>query len=246
VSRADRILEQQAYARAELCGDERWKFVIFHHPIYSSDAYHGSGYGYELIYHPIFVEAGVDIVFNGHAHNYERIEKDGIVYLVLGGGGAAPRGLAPTRVSGSVVAIENHNFYARVTAAKGEISVEIVSVAEATDTTFTPTSGELLDSFTLAASAQPAASPTAESPVPFEMQSASATLAWTVATQAEPEAALEQIPHEQAPQGLVPQELVPQEPATEERAASMPSATGILALLALLAIAAWAILRAGR
>lgn len=228
VSRADRILEQQAYARTELCGPERWKFVIFHHPIYSSDAYHGSGYGYELIYHPIFVEAGVNIVFNGHAHNYERIEKDGIVYLVLGGGGAVPRELAPTRVEGSIVAIENHNFYARVAATKDSVSVDIVSVAEATETTFTPTSGELLDSFTL------------------ETQSASATLAWTVATQTEPEAALEQVPHEQAPQGLVPQELAPQEPATEERAASMPSLAGILALLALLAIAAWAILRAGR
>jgi len=246
VTRADRILEQQAYARAELCGDERWKFVIFHHPIYSSDAYHGSGYGYELIYHPIFVEAGVDIVFNGHAHNYERIEKDGIVYLVLGGGGAVPRELAPTRVEGSIVAIENHNFYARVTAAKSGISVEIVSVAEATETTFTPTWGELLDSFVLAASAQPTASPTAESPEPLETQTASATLAWTVATQTESEVAEEQIPHEQAPQGLVLQELAPQEPATEERAASMPTLAGILALLALLAIAAWAILRAGR
>jgi hypothetical protein len=190
-------------------------------------------------------------VFNGHAHNYERIEKDGIVYLVLGGGGAVPRELAPTRVEGSIVAIENHNFYARVAATKDSVSVDIVSVAEATETTFTPTSGELLDSFTLAASAQPTASPTAESPVPLETQSASATLAWTVATQTEPEAALEQVPHEQAPQGLVPQELVPQgqvpqEPATEERATSMPSLAGILALLALLAIAAWAILRAGR
>ena len=231
VSRADRILEQQAYARAELSGPERWKFVIFHHPIYSSDAYHGSGYGYELIYHPIFVEAGVNVVFNGHAHNYERIEEDGIVYLVLGGG-AVPRELAPTRVAGSIVAIENHNFYARVTAAKDSVSVDIVSVAEATETTFTPTSGELLDSFVLVP--------------PDTPQSASGTLAWTVATQTESEAALEQIPHEQAPQGLVPQELAPQELATEEQVLTVPSVAGVLALLALLAIAAWVILRAGR
>jgi predicted phosphodiesterase len=241
VTRADRILEQQAYARAELSGDERWKFVIFHHPIYSSDAYHGSGYGYELIYHPIFVEAGVDIVFNGHAHNYERIENDGIVYLVLGGGGAAPRGLAPTRVSGSVVAIENHNFYARVTAAQGGISVEIVSVAEATDTLFAPTSGELLDSFVLVASAQPTASPTAESPAPLETQTASASLAGTAATPSESEVALGESPREQVPQGLVPQE-----PATEEQVLTAPSVAEVLALLVLLAIAAWALLRAGR
>jgi predicted phosphodiesterase len=246
VTRADRILEQQAYARAELSGPERWKFVIFHHPIYSSDAYHGSGYGYELIYHPIFVETGVDIVFNGHAHNYERIEKDGIVYLVLGGGGAVPRGLAPTRVEGSIVAIENHNFYARVTAANSGISVDIVSVAEATETTFAPTPGELLDSFVLAASTQPTALPTAEPAAPLDTQSAPATLVWTVATPMEWEVAREQVPDEQASQGLVPQEPIPQKLATEERALVTPDAAGVLALVALLAIAAWAILRAGR
>lgn len=145
-TRADRILEQQAYARAQLAGLERWKFVIFHHPVYSSDAYHGSGYGYETIYHPIFVEAGVDIVFNGHAHNYERIEKDGVVYLVLGGGGAVPRSLAPERVEGSVVAIEDRNFYARVAVDEGEVAVDVVAVARATETTFEPTPGEILDS----------------------------------------------------------------------------------------------------
>jgi predicted phosphodiesterase len=231
VTRADRILEQQAYARAELFGPERWKFVIFHHPIYSSDAYHGSGYGYELIYHPIFVDAGVDIVFNGHAHNYERIERDGIVYLVLGGGGAVPRGLAPTRVEGSIVAIENHNFYARVTAAKSGISVEIVSVAEATETTFTPTSGELLDSFVLVP--------------PDTPQSASATLAWTVATPTESQTAEALVPQGGAPEKSAALAQVSQV-AEGSMHSAMPSLAGILALLALLTIATWAILHAGR
>ncbi len=147
--RADRILEQQAWAEKELSGPERHKFVIFHHPVYSSDAYHGSGYGYEKIYHPIFVKTGVDIVFNGHAHNYERIEKDGVTYLVLGGGGAVPRGLAPKRVNGSVIAVEGHNFYARVLTMRKGISIDVVSVAEASETTFTLTPNELLDSFFL-------------------------------------------------------------------------------------------------
>ncbi|MCX6093403.1 MAG: metallophosphoesterase, partial [Candidatus Bipolaricaulota bacterium] len=148
-SRADRILEQQAWAEQELSGPERHKFVIFHHPVYSSDAYHGSGYGYEKIYHPIFVKTGVDVVLNGHAHNYERIVKDGITYLVLGGGGAVPRELAPKRVDGSVVAVEGHNFYARVSTTRKGISVDVVSIAEASETTFTLTSNELLDSFFL-------------------------------------------------------------------------------------------------
>ena len=149
-SRADRIRAQQAWAEEHLSGPEPHKFVIFHHPVFSSDAYHGGGYSYDLIYHPIFVEAGVDIVFNGHAHNYERIEKDGVIYLVIGGGGAVPRALAETHVEDSAVAVEGHNFYTRVTASPDGIDVEIPAVAVATDTTFEPVSGKILDRFTLA------------------------------------------------------------------------------------------------
>jgi len=148
-SRADQVLEQQAWAEKELSGSERDKFVVFHHPVYSSDAYQGSGYGYETTYHPIFVRTGVDIVFNGHAHNYERIEKDGVTYLVLGGGGAVPRPLAPQRVAGSIIAVEGRNFYARVTTTQQGISVDVVSVAEATDDSFRVTPDELIDSFFL-------------------------------------------------------------------------------------------------
>jgi predicted phosphodiesterase len=151
VTRADRILEQQAYARAELAVPARWKFVIFHHPVFSSDAYYGGDYSYDLIYHPIFVETGVDMVFNGHAHNYERIERDGVVYLVLGGGGATPVALAATRVEDSVTATEGRNFYASVAVTPRNVSVSVVSVAEATETTFALTPGDLLDSFTLRA-----------------------------------------------------------------------------------------------
>jgi predicted phosphodiesterase len=129
VSRVADYHAQQDWAREHLSGPESHKFVIFHHPVFSSDAFHGSGYSYDLIYHPIFVEHGVDIVFNGHAHNYERLERDGIVYLVLGGGGATPRALAEEHVTESVRAIEGHYFYARVEMVDGTIDVDIISVA---------------------------------------------------------------------------------------------------------------------
>ena len=45
----------------------------------------------------------------------------------------------------------NHNFYARVTASPDAISVDIVSVAVATDTSFVLTPAMLLDSFTIQA-----------------------------------------------------------------------------------------------
>lgn len=38
--------------------------------------------------HPLFAKHGVEIVFNGHDHDYERSTVDGILYIVTGGGGA--------------------------------------------------------------------------------------------------------------------------------------------------------------
>jgi len=246
VDRADRILEQQTYARAELAGPERWKFVIFHHPVYSSDAYHGSGYGYETIYHPIFVEAGVDVVFNGHAHNYERIEVDGVTYLVLGGGGAVPRELAPTRVAGSIVATENHNFYARISASPDEISVDIVSVAEATETTFVPTPGELLDSFTLASIDVQSATTTVQLPLSDETKTSPESLAPIVAVSSVETQTPSQMPAKAEVVSAVETETAAANPVQMQSECAMPSVTGLIALLALLAIAAWALLRAGR
>ena len=39
-----------------------------------------------------FAEWGADAVLSGHAHTYERVERDGIVYFVNGLGGAARYG----------------------------------------------------------------------------------------------------------------------------------------------------------
>lgn len=39
--------------------------------------------------HKVFKELGVKLVFSSHDHNYQRFRKDGIVYILTGGGGAA-------------------------------------------------------------------------------------------------------------------------------------------------------------
>ena len=39
-------------------------------------------------FHDLFVENGVDIVFSGHDHQYYHTVRDGIDYVVTGGGGA--------------------------------------------------------------------------------------------------------------------------------------------------------------
>jgi len=51
--------------------DATWKFVLFHHPGFSSARDHFEQQQMRLLA-PIFEKGNVDIVFNGHVHNYQR------------------------------------------------------------------------------------------------------------------------------------------------------------------------------
>ena len=65
--------------------------VTFHYPLFSTGQ-HGSDdkqVAADLV--PLFEQYGVDAVFNGHDHNYERSTVNGIRYIVTGGGGAPLR-----------------------------------------------------------------------------------------------------------------------------------------------------------
>ena len=65
-----------------------WKIAYFHHPLYSSAAAHGSQKDLQLILEPLFVKYGVNVVFQGHDHVYERIKpQQGIYYFVEGSSG---------------------------------------------------------------------------------------------------------------------------------------------------------------
>lgn len=61
--------------------------VVFHHPVLST-GHHGDELDLGPILVPLFEEYDVELVLNGHDHNYERSFKDGVYYLVVGGGGA--------------------------------------------------------------------------------------------------------------------------------------------------------------
>jgi predicted phosphodiesterase len=65
-----------------------WKIAYFHHPLYSSGGRHGSETDLRLILEPLFVKHGVNVVFAGHEHFYERLKpQQGIYYFTSGGGG---------------------------------------------------------------------------------------------------------------------------------------------------------------
>lgn len=95
--------------------DARWKFVVHHHPPYSSDendygdTWSGRGRKGDLRIRPLtklYDSHGVDLVLNGHIHSYERtwpisggrvVDDGGVVYTITGGGGGGLEAPGPTR-----------------------------------------------------------------------------------------------------------------------------------------------------
>jgi hypothetical protein len=77
---------------------EEWKICYFHHPLYSNADRHGASIDLRLILEPIFVKYGVNVVFAGHDHVYERIKpQKGIYYFVSGAAGQLRAGnMSPT------------------------------------------------------------------------------------------------------------------------------------------------------
>jgi 3',5'-cyclic AMP phosphodiesterase CpdA len=78
--------EQLAWLEKELkASSSDWKICFFHHPPYSSGEAHGSDTVLRDEIEPLFVKYGVDAVFTGHEHFYERLKpQKGIAYFISG------------------------------------------------------------------------------------------------------------------------------------------------------------------
>jgi Calcineurin-like phosphoesterase len=79
--------EQLEWIEKELANsDSPWKIAFFHHPLYSSGGRHGSEVDLREQLEPLFLKHGVNVVFAGHEHFYERIHpQKGIYYFTAGG-----------------------------------------------------------------------------------------------------------------------------------------------------------------
>lgn len=69
----------------------KWKIAFCHHPLYSSADRHGSKLELRVEVEPLLVKYGVDAVFSGHDHVYERIKPQQDVQYFVSGVGSKPR-----------------------------------------------------------------------------------------------------------------------------------------------------------
>ena len=81
--------KQMEWIEKELAGAKSdWKICYFHHALYSSGAFHGSSTELRMVLEPLFVKYGVQVVFAGHDHVYERVKpQKGIYYFTEGASG---------------------------------------------------------------------------------------------------------------------------------------------------------------
>jgi hypothetical protein len=89
------LLESDLAAHASA----RWKIVMHHQPLWSASTRHGSSVTLQQAWQPVFDQNHVDLVLNGHDHDYEvskplvgssvqTTSDNATVYVVAGGAGA--------------------------------------------------------------------------------------------------------------------------------------------------------------
>jgi len=67
---------------------ETWKICFFHHPLYNDGRHHGADADLRTQLLPLFQRYGVNAVFSGHEHVYQRIKPENNIYFfVLGNSG---------------------------------------------------------------------------------------------------------------------------------------------------------------
>lgn len=90
----DTASSQYQWLKSDLAAiEDSIRFIVayFHHPPYSTGPHTEDEKGLRQTWVPLFEQYGVDIIFNGHDHHYERSYCGGRYYIVSGGGGAPMR-----------------------------------------------------------------------------------------------------------------------------------------------------------
>ena len=137
--------------------DAAWKFVVFHHPPYTGGRYEPDVRIQRTLV-PVFESTGVDIVFNGHDHMYERtyalrggkVVERGVVYIVTAAGGASLYDALPPEQRPAYIAALNDEIHSftHVSVNGSELVLEQIALG-----------GDILDRWILTKASAPPASP---------------------------------------------------------------------------------------
>jgi predicted phosphodiesterase len=108
---------------------EDWKICFFHHPLYSNASRHGSSVDLRVLLEPLFLKHGVNVVFSGHDHVYERVKpQKGIYYFVSGSAGQLRKGNM-TRSEQTAASFDQDQSFMLVEVAGADMFFQVISRA---------------------------------------------------------------------------------------------------------------------
>jgi 3',5'-cyclic AMP phosphodiesterase CpdA len=105
----------------------KWKIAVLHHPLYSSGKKHGSSFGLRKQLEPLFTRYGVQVVFAGHDHIYERTQpQQGIQHFVTGAGGKTRRGGIDMKSEFRHVSYDEDNHFMLIDVEDKQVSFQAI------------------------------------------------------------------------------------------------------------------------
>lgn len=120
--------EQLQWFEKELAASgSDWKICFFHHPLYSSGGAHGSDVPLREQLEPLFLKHGVDAVFAGHEHFYERIKPQKGIYYFISGGAAKLREGDVKRSELTAKSFDSGYHFMLVEIGKDALSFQVIS-----------------------------------------------------------------------------------------------------------------------
>ncbi len=161
--------QAQWFKNAMAASDAEWKVVLTHFaPEASVD-----GFGRASIRWP-FAAWGADLVVSGHHHFYERLNVDGVNYIVNGLGGAGISGINRPQHPNSLFRYNGDHGAMRIVATDSQLVSEFVD-----------TDGNVIDRFVLGADNPPVTTPTTQ-PTTTTTRPTTTTAAPTTTTEVAP------------------------------------------------------------
>lgn len=132
--------EQLQWLEKELKDSKaRWKVAFCHHSIYSSSRMHSPYLKLRRQLEPLYVKYGVNAVFAGHAHSYERVKpQQGVHYFTEGASGEIKRRSLDRRSPLLAAGEDMVNSFLIVQVNEDEMKVEAISAE-----------GKTIDSYTI-------------------------------------------------------------------------------------------------